>query len=77
MIYATLSYGRDTTATVIMLSQRGYNQSSAPLTAGSYALSKLVADAASVLTQIDVKAHVVAHDWGGPVAWGQHTLVPC
>lgn len=48
--------------------QRGYGASHAPEDVGSYALSRLVADAAA-LTE-GAPATVLGHDWGASVAYG-------
>jgi epoxide hydrolase 4 len=48
---------------------RGYNRSSIPAH-GGYALPTLVADVAALAAVISpVPVHLVAHDWGGIVAW--------
>jgi epoxide hydrolase 4 len=49
---------------------RGYNESEKPEGVGAYALGTLADD---VLGLIDAagreKAHLIAHDWGGAIAW--------
>jgi epoxide hydrolase 4 len=52
------------------LDMRGFNLSSQPLDVASYKASHLVEDLRAVIAHIGgrVKA-VVAHDWGGAVAW--------
>jgi epoxide hydrolase 4 len=56
--------------------QRGYGQSSRPLDVEAYHIDILADDIAKLLLQIgQERAHVVAHDWGGLVAWhfaGRH-----
>jgi len=50
---------------------RGYNRSSAPAGVASYALPLLAADVGALIGVVaaDNKVHLVAHDWGGGVAW--------
>lgn len=56
--------------------QRGYGKSDRPLDPTSYVIDRLCDDVACVVTNLGLeKAHIVAHDWGGLVAWhfaGQH-----
>lgn len=50
--------------------QRGYGNSDRPRGARNYRLPLLAADAFGLLDAAGVaRAHVVAHDWGGAVAW--------
>lgn len=49
---------------------RGYNRSSAPAGVASYALPLLAADVAALIGAVAAPGvHLVAHDWGGAVAW--------
>jgi epoxide hydrolase 4 len=55
---------------VVAIDQRGYNLSGQPEGVESYALDKLVGDAAAVVRHFGPgKAVIVGHDWGGLVAW--------
>ncbi len=55
---------------VIVPDQRGYNESSKPNAVADYRLSLLVDDMVQLLAAMKVKkAYLVAHDWGGIVAW--------
>ena len=50
--------------------QRGYGESSRPAGIRNYRLPVLAADAFALIDAAgSVSAHVVAHDWGGAVAW--------
>jgi pimeloyl-ACP methyl ester carboxylesterase len=53
----------------IALDLRGYNQSQRPTSWRDYALPLLVDDVASVVRALGGQAHVVAHDWGGIIAY--------
>ena len=57
--------------TLVAPDQRGYNASFAADTAGDASLlvSQLAADALALIDLLGGAAHVVAHDWGGGVAW--------
>jgi pimeloyl-ACP methyl ester carboxylesterase len=53
---------------------RGYNRSSAPAGAASYALPLLAADVEELIGVVAAGAaggrvHLAAHDWGGAIAW--------
>ncbi|HVG46023.1 MAG TPA: alpha/beta hydrolase [Longimicrobium sp.] len=49
---------------------RGYNLSEKPKGAGSYRVSILAQDVASLIHHLgEERAHVAGHDWGGVVAW--------
>jgi pimeloyl-ACP methyl ester carboxylesterase len=50
---------------------RGYNRSSAPAGNASYALPLLAADVAALIGAVAPggRVHLVAHDWGGAIAW--------
>jgi len=50
---------------------RGYERSSAPPDVESYRAKHLVADVSSLIDSLDGElAALVAHDWGGALAWG-------
>jgi pimeloyl-ACP methyl ester carboxylesterase len=49
---------------------RGYNESDKPAGLAAYALPELVADVAGLVAAFDARdAIIVAHDWGGGIAW--------
>ena len=50
---------------------RGYNRSSAPVGVENYALPLLAADVAALVGAVSPggRVHLVAHDWGGAIAW--------
>ncbi|WP_254808821.1 alpha/beta fold hydrolase [Natronosalvus amylolyticus] len=55
---------------VIAPDMRGYNRSEKPHGLESYRLETLVADVTELITDLgSERAHLVAHDWGGLVAW--------
>ncbi|MDT7837347.1 alpha/beta fold hydrolase [Aquabacterium sp. OR-4] len=61
--------------------QRGYAGSSAPAEVAAYRVRHLVADALALLAHLGVSAErpldlLVAHDWGGGVAWNLAALRP-
>jgi len=65
-------FGRDHTAVAPDL--RGYNLSSKPDEVSAYAMPNLVADVHALATELlksagGTKFTLVAHDWGGVVAW--------
>ena len=47
---------------------RGYGLSSKPADVDAYRLTELVRDVAGLATQLQVR-QIVAHDWGGVIAW--------
>jgi epoxide hydrolase 4 len=50
---------------------RGYERSSAPLDVESYRAKHLIADISSLIDSLGGElAALVAHDWGGALAWG-------
>ncbi len=50
---------------------RGFNRSSCPADAAQYRADALIGDLVSLIEQLGGgKACVVAHDWGGALAWG-------
>lgn len=54
----------------VAIDQRGYNLSDKPKPVESYAVDELVGDVRDVIEELGYKkAIVVAHDWGGLVAW--------
>jgi pimeloyl-ACP methyl ester carboxylesterase len=55
---------------VLVPDQRGYSPGARPTGLRAYTLRELVDDVVAVLDAAGVeRAHVVAHDWGGAVAW--------
>lgn len=55
---------------VLAPNQRGYARSDKPRGIGAYRLDRMVDDAAALLDAVGAEsARVVAHDWGGAVAW--------
>jgi len=49
---------------------RGYNESDKPAGVHAYAMPELVADVAGLIHALDERdAVIVAHDWGGGIAW--------
>jgi epoxide hydrolase 4 len=56
--------------------QRGYGKSDRPLDSDAYTIDQLADDIALLIETMGLKrAHIVAHDWGGLVAWhfaGRH-----
>ncbi len=56
---------------VIAYDQRGFGDSSAPVSARNYAIDAIVADALAVLADAGVEepVTVVGHDWGAIVSW--------
>lgn len=56
---------------------RGYGGSSAPVEVEAYRAKHLVGDVAALIGQLGGRAAaVVAHDWGGAVAWGLAAAQP-
>jgi len=56
---------------------RGYERSSAPPEVEAYRAKHLVADVAALIDQLGGKLEaLVAHDWGGAVAWNVAVLHP-
>uniref|UniRef100_A0A8R1HJR7 AB hydrolase-1 domain-containing protein n=1 Tax=Caenorhabditis japonica TaxID=281687 RepID=A0A8R1HJR7_CAEJA len=54
----------------VAIDQRGFNLSDKPEETKSYTMDELVGDVRGVITELGYeKAIVVAHDWGGLVAW--------
>jgi len=50
---------------------RGFNLSSQPTDTSDYKAAQLIADLAHVIEALGAPVHaVIAHDWGGAVAWG-------
>ncbi len=62
---------------VIVPDQRGYNRSSKPRGAASYALSQLTSDVLAIADQLGRdRIFLAGHDWGAAVAWGVALLHP-
>jgi pimeloyl-ACP methyl ester carboxylesterase len=63
-----VEFGRDHTA--VAPDMRGYNLSSKPAELSAYAVPQLVEDIRALGAKLtDVKFTLVAHDWGGAIAW--------
>lgn len=62
---------------VIVPDQRGYNKSSKPRGAASYALTELTSDVLAIADQLS-QDHIflAGHDWGAAVAWSAALLHP-
>ncbi|MDC0722203.1 alpha/beta fold hydrolase [Nannocystis bainbridge] len=57
---------------VAAFDQRGVGRSTAPTGAGSYAFARYLADIEAVIDEVagpEGQVHLVAHDWGGALAW--------
>ena len=62
---------------VIAMDMRGYNESSKPAGIDAYSMDNLVGDIRCLVEALDVKKFtLVAHDWGGAVAWCFAALHP-
>ena len=62
---------------VIVPDQRGYNTSSKPRGARSYALSHLISDVLAIADQLgQARIFLAGHDWGAAVAWSVALLHP-
>jgi pimeloyl-ACP methyl ester carboxylesterase len=62
---------------VIVPDQRGYNTSSKPRGASSYALSHLTSDVLAIADQLgQARIFLAGHDWGAAVAWSVALLHP-
>jgi pimeloyl-ACP methyl ester carboxylesterase len=62
---------------VIVPDQRGYNKTSKPPRAASYALSELISDVLGIADQIGQdRIFLAGHDWGAAVAWSVALLHP-
>jgi epoxide hydrolase 4 len=62
---------------VIVPDQRGYNKSSKPRGAASYALSELTSDVLAIADQLgQERIFLAGHDWGAAVAWSVALLHP-
>jgi len=77
--YQIAEFSRD--HTVVAPDMRGYNLSSKPAELSDYAMPKLVADVRALAIEIlkttgGQKFTLVAHDWGGVVAWVFAALNP-
>jgi pimeloyl-ACP methyl ester carboxylesterase len=67
---AQITFFADEGYRVIVPDQRGYNLSSKPPGVRSYCLHHLVGDIQALIQNLtDDKVILVAHDWGGGVAW--------
>jgi pimeloyl-ACP methyl ester carboxylesterase len=62
---------------VIVPDQRGYNKSSKPRGAASYALSHLTSDVLAIADQLgQARIFLAGHDWGAAIAWSVALLHP-
>ncbi|GFS16992.1 epoxide hydrolase 4-like [Elysia marginata] len=62
---------------VVAFDMRGYNESDKPKGLAAYSLHKLMADVKQVILELGYKSCVlVAHDWGGVIAWPFARLNP-
>jgi len=62
---------------VVAPDMRGYNTSEKPRGVDAYAIGELLGDVLGLIDHYgDGRAHVVAHDWGGAIAWALGTLHP-
>ncbi|HTQ60106.1 MAG TPA: alpha/beta fold hydrolase [Candidatus Solibacter sp.] len=62
---------------VVVPDQRGYNTSSKPRGASSYALCHLTSDVLSIADQLNQpRIFLAGHDWGAAVAWSLALLHP-
>jgi epoxide hydrolase 4 len=62
---------------VIVPDQRGYNKSSKPRGAASYALPELTSDVLAIADQLgQERIFLAGHDWGAAVAWSVALLHP-
>jgi len=54
----------------VAIDMRGFNLSSQPVEVAAYKANLLVADLRAVINELGAPIHaVIAHDWGGAVAW--------
>jgi len=77
--YQIAEFSRD--HTVVAPDMRGYNVSSKPAELSEYAIPKLVADVRALASELlkatgGQKFTLVAHDWGGAIAWVFAALNP-
>jgi len=62
---------------VVALDNRGYNTSDKPSGVGSYSVRDLVEDVKGVIQGLGVsQCTLVAHDWGGAIAWSFAAMYP-
>lgn len=62
---------------VVAFDNRGYNKSDKPSGISSYSIRELVEDVRALVEALGVSScTVVAHDWGGPIAWTFSALYP-
>ena len=61
----------------IVPDMRGRGRSAKPPSVADYRLSSIVRDVTGIMDKLGIqRAHVVAHDWGAPVAWLLAALAP-
>ena len=62
---------------VVVPDMRGYNLSDKPENIDDYSISILTTDVRDLISAFGYdKAHIVAHDWGGAVAWMFAVMYP-
>ena len=62
---------------VIVPDIRGYGYSDKPKNVSDYSMKKITADLIGILDHLgDHHAHIVGHDWGGPISWYTSLLYP-
>ncbi len=67
---AQLDFFSDKGFRAVAPDQRGYNMSSKPKEVADYRIEKLIIDVVSLIRKLtSQKVTLVAHDWGGVVAW--------
>ena len=55
---------------VVILIYRGYGDTERPVSKGDYQMNTLIQDVAELIPALGYKSCVlVAHDWGGVLAW--------
>lgn len=61
----------------VAVDQRGYAENARPGDVAAYAAEHLQSDVLAFANQLDAKSfHLIAHDWGGLVAWGLASAHP-
>jgi pimeloyl-ACP methyl ester carboxylesterase len=62
---------------VVAFDQRGYSRGARPLDVAEYCPDRLVDDVLGIADAVGAQSfHIVAHDWGGMVAWAVATSHP-
>jgi pimeloyl-ACP methyl ester carboxylesterase len=61
----------------VAFDQRGYSRGARPLDVAEYCPDRLVDDVLGIADAVGAQSfHIVAHDWGGMVAWALATSHP-